>query len=56
WLGAAVNPLRHPDDASCLVAFRCPDNRHCVRLGTDVKRNADYPYATGYHLLIICSQ
>ncbi len=27
----------------CPVAFRCPDNRHCVRPGTDVKRNADYP-------------
>lgn len=54
--GKPAGQRRHPDDASRLVAFRCPDNRHCVRMGTDVKRNADYPYATGYHLLIICSQ
>ncbi len=58
WLGAAVNPL-----ASGVILTTLPARSLFVVLiiaivfaGTDVKRNADYPYATGYHLLIICSQ
>ncbi|VEB59663.1 MFS-type transporter YdeE [Salmonella enterica subsp. enterica] len=59
WLGAAVNPL-----ASGVILTTLPAWSLFVVLiiaivfawALMLKRNADYPYAAGYHLLIICSQ